>query len=403
MRDLANPAGRVAYEVVIPGRVPLLTPDRVLHRGVADEASSVLRQIGVGDGDHAFTVIFPEALSEAEAARVIVRTSVGRHVLPLAPEPVTVFEPIAYVAMDIVDNCNLRCPFCVVDYAEVRRTHVMDERVFDSALRLLPYTGPANFWLSCLHEPTLHPRLEAFIARIPAVYRNKVFYTTNLARRMPDSYFAALANSGLHHLNISIESQDPAIYERMRKGARWRIFAENWEKLLAAFATGPNAPRLRYNVMAYRSNLAEIPDLVETLLADRRAWQVEVRYTFDRHHIPDAFRNAEYLAAEDWTWLADRLARHDTARVLLIPPPGGQGHVPGSTAPPAETARDNMAPPGGPWNRPARPFQISLGWDGAMRVQGPNPHSGDLRGDVITYVTTNIQFLKDPVDFLLSL
>ena len=38
-----------------------------------------------------------------------------------------------------------------------------------------------------------------------------------LARRMPPVYFEWLAESGMHHLNISIESVKPELYERMRK------------------------------------------------------------------------------------------------------------------------------------------------------------------------------------------
>jgi molybdenum cofactor biosynthesis enzyme MoaA len=58
--------------------------------------------------------------------------------------------------MNIVDNCNLRCPFCLYDYVTTFRTNVMSDAVFEAALRLLPYVGPGHFWLSCLHEPILH-------------------------------------------------------------------------------------------------------------------------------------------------------------------------------------------------------------------------------------------------------
>ncbi|EQD45607.1 molybdenum cofactor biosynthesis protein A, partial [mine drainage metagenome] len=159
-----------------------------------------------------------------------------------------------------------------------------------AALRFLPFVAEGKFWFSCLHEPTLHPQLMAFIDKAPREYRRKIFYTTNLAKRMPQAYFAWLADSGLHNINVSIESRNPALYERMRKGARYRIFQENWDHLLAAFAQGSAPPALRYIAMAYKANFRELPDLVAFLIERRRAAQVEIRFTFDVAHLPAAFR-----------------------------------------------------------------------------------------------------------------
>ena len=77
--------------------------------------------------------------------------------------------------MDIVDNCNLRCPFCLYDYANTRTTHFMTEQTIEAALRFLPYTRDGEFWFSCLHEPTLHPKLTSFIDKVPPEYRRKLF------------------------------------------------------------------------------------------------------------------------------------------------------------------------------------------------------------------------------------
>ena len=78
----------------------------------------------------------------------------------------------------------------------------------------------------------------------------------------------------------------PDVYERMRKGARFPIFLENWRVMLEAFQAGSAAPRLRYIIMAYRSNVREIPALVEQLRREKMAWQVEIRHTFYMPHIP---------------------------------------------------------------------------------------------------------------------
>ena len=402
LHDEADREARLEYEVVLDG------PDRakVLDTGVADQPSLALAQLGIGDGRHAFTAVFPRALSADDIARVSVRAAATGQTLPPAPELRTVFEPIGHVAMDIVNNCNLRCPFCVYDYADVHRTNVMTEATFDATLRLLPYVTDGNFWLSCLHEATLHPQFERFIARVPAEWRRKLMFTTNLAKRMTDSYFRLLAESGVDHVNVSLESFDPAIYERLRKGARHRIFQENWDKLLAAVAAGSAPPRLRYNLMAYRSNYREIPAMIDALLAGKRAHQVEVRDTFPEPHIPQSFRDAEFMDATEWTWLEDELARYPADRVILLgrPPRAADGSAaPSKTDDPAEpyvvTARVKGTPPPGV----PRPFGLRIEWDGTLFVYGEQPGGPGETPRHEHFVITNIHRLRDPLGFLMAL
>jgi molybdenum cofactor biosynthesis enzyme MoaA len=400
--NLDEPTDRVAFEVVLP------TPEgeRVLHRGRADRFSPTLVQIGVGDGTHAFSVVLDRPVSVAERDLIEVRPVATGRAIEMAPNVATAFEPIAHVALDIVNNCNLRCPFCVYDYEGVRATRFMSDETFEQALRLIPFVTDGNFWLSCLHEPSLHPGLMAFIARVPQAYRRKLYYTTNLAKRMPQAYFAALADSGMHHLNISVESLSAPVYEKMRKGARFRIFQENWDRLLEALPQGKAPPPLRYNIMCYRSNLHEIPHLVEILLQDKRAWQVELRHTYDVPHLPDDFRNEEFLTTAEWAWLKAAVAHHDKERVVLLMPPGELGYVAeGYVKPQPAPAGDDGAfdPPGGALNRAPRPFNIAMTWDGTLRVYGFHADGPNERERFTDYAKTNIHFLDDPLRFLLGL
>ncbi len=399
VRDLSDPAARVAFEVVLADPAG----EQVLARGRADQPDPALAQLSVGDAAYGFRVLLKEPLSPEERDRLQVRPAGTTTPLELAPSLRTTFEPISHVAMDIVNNCNLRCPFCVYDYSDTRHTRVMSDATFDAALRLIPYVSDGNFWLSCLHEATMHPDLMRLIDRVPAQWRHKVMYTTNLARPMPDRYYAFLADSGLHHLNLSLESLRPEIYERMRKGARWRIFASNWDRLIDALRVGSAPPRLRYNIMAYRSNLAEIPDLVGHLLNERLAWQVEIRHTFDVVHIPPDFRDTEFLGPTDWAWLAEKLSVHAADQVLLLPPPQPD---PVPDPPPAgiSDAVGVGAGPGSDANqRPVtHPLNIRLQWDGRLVVYGEWTGSTGLR-EHEEFVVTNVHHLRDPRQFLTAL
>jgi len=423
LRNPANDAERAEFEIVLPG------PDgeRVLHRGLADAFSAGLATLGLGDGGNAFYAVLPITLTAAERDRLIVRAARNKVALPLAPNLNAAFEPLSYVAMDIVNNCNLRCPFCVYDYRSTRATRVMTAAVFDAALKLIPYVTDGNFWLSCLHEPTLHPSLLAFIGRVPPEYRRKLCYTTNLARRMPQAYFDFLADAGIHHLTISLESLEPGLYERMRAGARHRIFAANWQMLLTSARRGNAPPKLRYNVLAYRSNLRAIPPMVEILLAERQASQVEIRYTFDERHIAQSFRDREFLGTAEWAWLADQLARYPTDRVLLLPPPFRVGDDGGRSAqgpsrqgaerPAAAEQATGLSPAqleqaceiataspvAAAFRRVPGSLYARVKWDGALEVYGTEIPAPGLPPGPVNYLVANIAQLGDPIRTLLAL
>jgi hypothetical protein len=381
----AAPVERVEFEVVctLPGA------ERTIARGRACLYVRMHELTGMGDAAYGFWLVFPDPITEAERDHLEVRPLPTGLPLPHAPKLRKRWEPIRFVAMDIVDNCNLRCPFCVYDYTNVHTTNVMSDEVFEKALGLLPLVGAEQFWLSCLHEPTMHPKFTEFLQRIPREYRDNVFYTTNLARRMRPEYYETLAESGLNHVNISIESRDPAIYERMRKGARHRIFTQCWDELLRAFAQGSAPPPLHYVVLAYKSNLREIPELVEYMVNERRAGTVDVRYTFDRPHIPAEFKEAEYLAADDWKWLQDSLARYPAGQVILTLPPELVPRTPLPVKPESRSIRLDGA------------FWIRLSYDGVMSIA---PANADLElDDPANARFANIKDIGDPAAFFAAL
>jgi hypothetical protein len=392
VRDLSDLERRVEIEIVVG--------ERVLARATANVlVDDTLAALGHHLANYAYYVVFAHELSAAERDALFVRVAGSTHILEQAPAMRSDFSPIHHIAIDIVNNCNLRCPFCVYDYEKVNKTEFMSDETFDAYARLIPYVRDGNFWLSCLHEATIHPKLLEFIGRVPMEYRRKIFFTTNLAKRMPDEYFEFLAGSGLSHVNISLESFEPALYERMRKGARHRIFAENWEKLLRHFAGAENPPLLRYNIMAYRSNLHEIPHMVRVLLAEKQAWQVEIRHTFSQSHIPMDFQQGEFLTSAEWKWLEDALAAFPGEKVIQCWPPDGSGYEVIKEKPPEGTvvntdiekiSLEELREIGIP-----RSFKIQAAWDGSIKV-----HSEQL---LLTYFKGNINDMADPLAELFAL
>ena len=137
--------------------------------------------------------------------------------------------------------------------------------------------------------------------------------------------------------------------------------------------------------MVYRSNVDELPEMVRYLLDERRAWQVELRYTFDVPHLPEGFREAEFLDAAQWLELRDRLAIYPSDRVQLSLPPVGV--MPVATG--GAIVRDQ--------------YMARMSWDGSFRLFGVEAAS---RGDNLIerqVLAANVREIGDPRAFLAGL
>jgi molybdenum cofactor biosynthesis enzyme MoaA len=290
---------------------------------LADQFRQDLLDAGVGDGRHAFNHCLPLGNGESfqsigariQGTEFRLHCGTGDSILA----DTRVF--LDFVACDIVNNCNLRCPFCFVDYSQIKKTELMSETTFDRMQALLPAVPDGGFWLSCLHEPTLHPRFGEFIERIPAACRKKIRFTTNLAMPLREELLHTWAKSGIHHVSISLDTLRPELFPILRKGGRLKIFLQNLEKLTEIFGATADAPGIRYITMAFRSNVDELAGLVRLTHERYHAELHEIRCcTYDAEHVSDEFRKAQYLNPQEWTRMLESL-REVPYPYVVSPPP----------------------------------------------------------------------------------
>jgi len=319
---------------------------------------------------------------------------------PPVPQESHVFE---FIAADIVNNCNLRCPFCLVDYSQVKSTNLMSEETFRALIRLAPAVPLAGFWLSCLHEPTLHPKLGEFIQLIPLNQRRKFWFTTNLVRPLPDALIETIAGSGFHHINVSYDSFDEDVFAMLRKHGRLKMFRHNLDRLLAAFARVVHPPFLRYITMAYRSNVADIPAMVTWMNESGLAAEVEIRYTFNTANISEDFRREQFLETEEWLALKSSLDALPYTNIRLTMPPAdyNREHPYGpanwfETVPPT--------PP--PHKAFKRPMQVRVRPDGRIHLNGAENvfavKVGELADPIAFFESITSEYEAPPPDCVAS-
>jgi len=225
------------------------------------------------------------------------------------------------IMADITSNCNLRCPFCCNDWRSIRGNVNMSQETFSKLIELIPLAQNEGFLFSCLFEPTIHPDFIPFLRQIPALGREKVFFTTNLAKRLPPETFHELSQSNIHHINVSLDSLDPAIYEDLRRGAKFDTFMLNLENLVSVFRKYPKAPRIRFITMAFRQNLNELVDVVSVCHDRFLAEQHEVRAPFNisLSNMDEEWIRKSIISNTEWDELESVFSKLPSYAKLLKP------------------------------------------------------------------------------------
>ncbi len=112
--DRSNLGRRLVVEVSGGGRL--------ITTSVAGEFREDLSGAGIGDGKHGFRCTIPDSCGTGPTLTVKARVQGTDCCLIHSGERNVQLEFstfLNYVAADIADNSNLRCPFCLVDYSRL--------------------------------------------------------------------------------------------------------------------------------------------------------------------------------------------------------------------------------------------------------------------------------------------
>ena len=180
-----------------------------------------------------------------------------------------------HVDLETVAVCDLRCGsseedphgFCQIwthEHIRTRDFHdhtfkrgYMDPILFGRLIQQCADIGAYSIKLNYRGEPSLHPRLVAFVREAAELGFVDIMINSNgngLARKNPD-LFGQIVAAGVTDLMFSVDACDPETYHRQRVGGSWEVLLQSVRAAVRARAEGKAAPDCRIRASVVRTHL----------------------------------------------------------------------------------------------------------------------------------------------------
>ncbi|MCR5868097.1 MULTISPECIES: radical SAM/SPASM domain-containing protein [Aquincola] len=197
-----------------------------------------------------------------------------------APAPDVPAPPLPrFAQIEPIGRCNLACGMCTVNHRGDEVATLSVER-YIALLDALP--GLEALHLQGLGEPMLHPRFFDMV-EIAARRGIRVSANSNLTLLTPARVQRCIS-SGLAALSVSLDGATAATFEGVRHGANFGKVVRNLGRLTDARDAAASPLEVRGVMVLMRSNLDELPALVELLHAHRVPELLVQRLSSDLEH-----------------------------------------------------------------------------------------------------------------------
>lgn len=183
--------------------------------------------------------------------------------------------------LDPANNCHLSCPGCVhTANADLSARYdwpggLLSAATYDAFLREL---GPTAFGAVFYNygEPLLNKRTPQMIR----ASKNHLLHTCMSTNFSLPVDVAALVDSGLNFLFLSIDGASQEVYARFRRGGDLALCLDNTRKLLAARERqGSNVPYILWRFLTFEHNLHEVDEAIR-IAADIGVDQISITTPF---------------------------------------------------------------------------------------------------------------------------
>ena len=168
--------------------------------------------------------------------------------------------------IDPNNGCNLNCMHCGLDRPHLvhySKQQTMSVDDFKRVLQIMePYVGSIGF--GCIREPLVHPSIRQLFQLVDEHESIRdISLATNgvlLDRSMADYI---LSTNLEWNLNISMESSNPATYERIRRGSTFSLIKDNIAYLVGLREKAGQRIKVNLSSVIFKTNLAEYTQLFD--------------------------------------------------------------------------------------------------------------------------------------------
>lgn len=198
---------------------------------------------------------------------------------------------INYLRISLTDACNLRCVYCMPEQMQFRpRAELLQDDEILTIVRAAAALGTSKIRLTG-GEPTIRPGVVELVRTIAATSGIRdVAMTTNglLLAELAEP----LAQAGLRHLNVSVDTLDA---EKFRRITRWGDLRRVWDGIAAAEAA--RISTIKLNAVVTRGfNENEVVDLARLSL--EHAWDIRFIELMPVGSVADFQQEAVVTSAE---------------------------------------------------------------------------------------------------------
>lgn len=178
--------------------------------------------------------------------------------------------------IDLSPLCNLHCPVCV-HASPKENSNLLAQQYFDSSHMMSVESfkkiidevkGKTQaVYLYLMGEPFMHPHICEMSKYANAAGLN-VLVSSHFSFKFSDKKIAEIANSGITHLELSIDGATQDIYEVTRIGGNLDFVLDNLQRLVCYKKQhGLQYPKIEVQCLTFDHNRHQIPELKKMVTA----------------------------------------------------------------------------------------------------------------------------------------
>ncbi|MFA6227935.1 MAG: radical SAM/SPASM domain-containing protein [Patescibacteria group bacterium] len=135
------------------------------------------------------------------------------------------------IAIEVTNNCNLRCPVCPTNFAMNRERGFMDFEMYKSIIdEFKEFQDKPRITFIFAGEPLLHPQIDQFIA-YASQHSHDTFLSTN-AMMLSEELSKKIIAADLKLIHLCLDGATKESHEAYRFGSNFETVKQNIENFL---------------------------------------------------------------------------------------------------------------------------------------------------------------------------